>query len=137
MRVLMASRGVVPVRAGCGGAEIVVYQLVRSMAALGHRVTLVGEIDESDFELPPGVEVVRVRNAGRRLSRFLPDGLAKWIVEHLFGNVAVARRTRGLIRERRGAFDIVHAHGALSALLISFGIDSTIVYTVLDATPWS
>ena len=133
----MATRGVVPVRAGCGGAEIVVYELARSMAELGHRVTLVGEVDESDFELPAGLDVVQVRNAAQRATRWLPDGLAKWMVQHLFGNIAVARTTRRLLRERPGSFDIVHAHGALSAALISIGHPSHLVYTEHDATPWS
>lgn len=138
MKILMASRGVVPVKAGCGGAEIVVYQLARSMALQGHEVTLVGDVDEGDLELPSGLEVVRVRNPIRRATRVLPDGLPKWIVQHLLGNVLVARRVRALLRERRGAFDVVHAHGALSALLISFrNRGLPLVYTEHDATPWS
>lgn len=138
MKILMASRGVVPVKAGCGGAEIVVYQLARSMVLQGHEVTLVGDIDEGDFELPSGLEVVRVKNPVSRVSRFLPDGLPKWIVQHLFGNVLVALRARKLIRSRGGTYDVVHAHGALSALLISFGNRSIpLVYTEHDATPWS
>jgi glycosyltransferase involved in cell wall biosynthesis len=138
MRILMASRGVAPIKAGCGGAEIVVYQLARTMALQGHEVTLVGDLDEDDFDLPPGLEVVRVRNPVRRATRFLPDGLPKWLIQHLLGNVRVARRTRGLLREDRGAFDVVHAHGALSALLISFrNREIPIVYTEHDATPWS
>jgi D-inositol-3-phosphate glycosyltransferase len=138
MKILMASRGVIPVKAGCGGAEIVVYQLARSMALQGHEVTLVGDVDERDFELPPGLEVVRVRNPVARASRFLPNGLPKWIVQHLFGNVVVARRTRKLLRERPGTYDVIHAHGALSAVLISIRNRSVpLVYTEHDATPWS
>jgi D-inositol-3-phosphate glycosyltransferase len=137
MKILMASRGVIPVKAGCGGAEIVVYQLARSMALQGHEVTLVGDVDERDFELPPGLEVVRVRNPVAR-ARFLPNGLPKWIVQHLLGNVVVARRTRKLLRSRPGTYDVIHAHGALSAVLISIRNRSVpLVYTEHDATPWS
>ena len=138
MRILMASRGVVPVEAGCGGAEIVIYQLSRSMALQGHEITLVGDIHESDLELPPGLEIERVRNPISRATRFPPDGLPRWIVQHLLGNVLVARRARKLLRERRGAFDVVHTHGALSTLMISFrNRNIPLVYTEHDATPWS
>ena len=116
MKILIASRGVIPLKAGCGGAEIVVYQLARSMALRGHAVTLVGDVDERDFQLPAGLEVVRVQNRARA-ARFLPDGLPRWIAQHLLGNVLAARRTRKLLRERPGFYDVVHAHGALSALL--------------------
>jgi glycosyltransferase involved in cell wall biosynthesis len=136
MKILMASRGVVPVKAGCGGAEIVVYQLARNLAKAGHEVTLVGEVDEREFALLPGLEVVPAGRVSRR-SRFLPDGLARWIVQHLFGNVSVARTVRRVLRERPGEFDVVHAHGSLSALLISLGHDVPLVYTEHDATPWS
>ncbi|MFL5738440.1 MAG: glycosyltransferase family 4 protein [Actinomycetota bacterium] len=136
MKILITSRGVVPVKAGCGGAEIVVYQLARSMALQGNDVTLVGEVDENDFELPERLRVEQVESQSHRRMRFLPGGLPTWIVQHLLGNVLVALRARALLREQR--FDVVHAHGALSALVISFGNRSTpLVYTEHDATPWS
>ena len=136
MKILIASRGVIPLKAGCGGAEIVVYQLARSMALRGHAVTLVGDVDERDFQLPAGLEVVRVQNR-TRAARFLPDGLPRWIAQHLLGNILAARRTRRLLRERPGFYDVIHAHGALSALLISFRSRVPLVYTEHDATPWS
>jgi glycosyltransferase involved in cell wall biosynthesis len=136
VKILMTSRGVVPVKAGCGGAEIVVYQLARSMALQGHDVTLVGEVDEHDFELPEGLTVEQVESQSHKQMRFLPGGLPTWIVQHLLGNLLIALRARRLLRE--GEFDVVHAHGALSALLISLGNRSTpLVYTEHDATPWS
>jgi len=124
------------VKAGCGGAEIVVYQLARSMALQGHDVTLVGEVDERDFELPERLTVQQVESQSHKPMRFLPGGLPTWIVQHLLGNLLVALRARQLLREQ--GFDVVHAHGALSALLISFGNRETpLVYTEHDATPWS
>jgi glycosyltransferase involved in cell wall biosynthesis len=137
MKILIASRGVVPVRAGCGGAEIVVYQLARWLASAGHEVTLVAEVDEREFEIRPGLEVVPVAPALSRWTRLLPDGLARWIVQHLIGNLVVALAVRRLLRERSGAFDVVHAHGALTALLMSIGRTPPLVYTEHDATPWS
>lgn len=137
VKILIASRGVIPLKAGCGGAEIVVYQLARSMALRGHAVTLVGDVDERDFQLPAGLEVVRVQNRARAAG-FLPDGLPRWIAQHLLGNVLAAQRTRRLLRERPGFYDVVHAHGALSALLISLRSRGVpLVYTEHDATPWS
>jgi D-inositol-3-phosphate glycosyltransferase len=136
VKILITSRGVVPVKAGCGGAEIVVYQLARSMALQGNEVTLVGEVDENDFELPERLRVEQVESQSHRRMRFLPGGLPTWIVQHLLGNLLVALRARALLREQR--FDVVHAHGALSALVISLGNRGTpLVYTEHDATPWS
>jgi glycosyltransferase involved in cell wall biosynthesis len=137
MKILIASRGVVPVRAGCGGAEIVVYQLSRWLAAQGHDVTLVAEVDEDEFEILPGLEVVPVGSSASRWWRWLPDGLARWVVQHLIGNIVVALTVRRLVRDRADGFDVVHAHGALSALLISLRRPAPLVYTEHDATPWS
>jgi D-inositol-3-phosphate glycosyltransferase len=136
MQILIASRGVLPITSGCGGAETVGYQLARSMAEAGHNVTLVG-----DLRRAAGTQALRVRpmpNPGARVARFVPDGLLRWLVLHLFGNVAIARAVRRAVREEPGRFDLIHAHGALTVILLSFWVRGVpIVYTEHDATPWS
>jgi glycosyltransferase involved in cell wall biosynthesis len=67
----------------------------------------------------------------------LPDGLLRWIAQHLAGNVAVAVAVRRLLREPGVPYDVVHANGALSALLLSIRRTVPIVYTEHDATPWA
>ncbi len=137
MRILIASRGVLPIRTGCGGAEIVGYQLAKSMAQAGHDVTLVGDVQQPTS---PGalLRVHQMSNPGARIARFVPDGLLRWIVLHLFGNVAIALAVRRLMREAPDGFDVIHTHGALAVILLRFWARGTpLVYTEHDATPWS
>jgi hypothetical protein len=47
VKVLMLSRGVVPIGARCGGSELAVYELARHLARRGHDVTLVSDVDDS------------------------------------------------------------------------------------------
>ncbi len=136
MRILVASRGVLPITDGCGGAETVGYQLAVSMADAGHDVTLVGDLRRSARS--SHVAVRQIRNPSSRAARFVPDGLLRWFVLHLFGNIAVARAVHRTVREATDGFDLIHAHGALAAILLTFLVrDVPIVYTEHDATPWS
>jgi D-inositol-3-phosphate glycosyltransferase len=55
-------------------------------------------------------------------------------MQHLVGNLSAVLKTRRLARERQ--FDVLHAHGALSAVLLSFRRKIPLVYTENDAPPW-
>ena len=136
MRILIASRGVLPIADGCGGAEIVGYQLAVSMADAGHQVTLLGDLRRSQGS--SNVIVRQTPNPASRIARWVPDGLLRWFVLHLFGNLAIARAARRTVRETPDPFDVINAHGALAVILLSFFVRGVpIVYTEHDATPWS
>jgi glycosyltransferase involved in cell wall biosynthesis len=129
----MANRGVVALRAGCGGAEQAAYQLARQLAADGVEVTLVSEaegVEETD-----GLSIVPLDNWLVRRIRVLPGGFARWVVQHLVGNIATARAVFKLLRENQ--YDVVHVHGSLTALLLARRASVPVVYTEHDATPWS
>ena len=130
----MLSRGVVPLGSRCGGAELVAYQLARHLVSDGHEVTLVSDVDETFSGRMKGLEFAPVDNRLQRVSRWLPAGFVAWIIRHLASNIAVTALARKLIREER--FEIVHAHGNLSALLLSFFAKVPVAYTEHDAPPW-
>jgi glycosyltransferase involved in cell wall biosynthesis len=137
VKVLVASRGVVPIEAGCGGAEIVAYQLAKNMAESGHDVTFVADLDPTVFEPTVGLNVVPVGGRIQALVRRLPAGLPRWMLQHLFGNLAVARTVRKILRRQGDLYAVIHTHGALSTILISWGTGTPLIYTEHDATPWS
>jgi len=123
------------VHVGCGGAELAMYQLSKSIGLAGHRVTMVADVVESDFGSTPEVRVVPVTGRIHGLAGRLPNGFVGWMVKHLVGNIASALRARQLLRQEH--FDVVHAHGNLCALLLSRFTRVPIVYTEHDSTPWS
>jgi glycosyltransferase involved in cell wall biosynthesis len=133
--VLVVGRGVVSIHVGCGGAELAMYQLAKSIGLAGHRVTMVADVVEADFGSTPEVRVVPVAGRMHKLASRLPNGFVGWMVKHLVGNIASALRARRLLREEH--FDVVHAHGNLCALLLSRFTRVPIVYTEHDSTPWS
>jgi glycosyltransferase involved in cell wall biosynthesis len=133
--VLVVGRGVVPVRVGCGGAELAMFQLAKAVALAGHRVTLVADVVVADFPTVPELRVVAPSGRLLGLVARLPNGFAGWVVKHFAGNLASALCARRLLR--REVFDLVHAHGNLGALLLSRFTRTPIVYTEHDSTPWS
>jgi len=135
LSVLVVGRGVVPVKIGCGGAELAMWQLAKSIGLAGHKVTLVADVVTDDFPPTPEVRIVPVAGRLQRLVSRLPNGFFGWIVKHLAGNVASALRARRLLREDH--FDVVHAHGNLGALLLGRLTRVPVVYTEHDSTPWS
>ena len=136
MRILIASRGVLPISDGCGGAETVGYQLAMSMADAGHEVTLLGDVRRS--QRSSTIILRETGNPAARVARYVPDGLLRWFVLHLFGNLAIALAARRTIRTAPDAFDVIHAHGALAVIVLTFCVRHVpIVYTEHDATPWS
>jgi glycosyltransferase involved in cell wall biosynthesis len=134
----MASRGVVPIKPGCGGAELVVLNLAKSLARSGHQVTLVADTAGGLIDPVGGLRVVPVRNRWIAAVERLPSGLfgfLGWLAQHLVGNVAVAAKVKQLLRAD-GPYDVVHMHGNLSTVLIARSCSIPLVYTEHDATPW-
>src|SRR5438105_1897099 len=117
LRVLMVGRGVVPIKVGCGGAELAMYQLGKALALAGHEVTVVADVVERDFPPTPGLTFEAPAGSLYRLAGRLPAGFLFWIVRHLLGNLASFARARELLRGDR--FDLVHAHGNLAAYLLA------------------
>jgi glycosyltransferase involved in cell wall biosynthesis len=134
VKVLMLSRGVVPIGARCGGAELAVYELARHLARRGHDVTLVSDVDDSVGRGIEGLASVPLDSPIQRLSRRLPGGFFAWTLQHLIANIVVTGLARRLMREQR--FDHVHAYGNLSALLLTFIAKIPVTYTEEDAPPW-
>jgi glycosyltransferase involved in cell wall biosynthesis len=138
LRILIASRGVLPIGAGAGGAELVALQLSKALAVRGHQVTLIADIDRSRVTIPPCLEVVPVgMEALRGLVMRLPRGFPRWLLQHLTGNLAVGRRIHCLVRRSPAGFHVIHCHGALAAVLTKRTSAVPVVYTEHDATPWT
>lgn len=126
----MVCRGVVPIGPGCGGAEAVAYELARALAAAGHHVTLLSDALEPEHITAHGVALVPL---GRPLS---PPacGFFSWVLRHLTGNLAAARAARAELAS--GQYDVVHVHGALTAMRVAAASRVPVVYTEHDAPPW-
>ena len=133
--VLVVGRGVVPVKVGCGGAELAMFQLSKAIGLAGHRVTLVADVVESDFPSTPEIRVVPITGRLHRFAAHLPNGFVGWLVKHFVGNIASALSARRLLQTEQ--FDVVHAHGNLAALLLTHFTRVPVVYTEHDSTPWS
>jgi glycosyltransferase involved in cell wall biosynthesis len=135
LRILVVGRGVVPIKIGCGGAELAMYQLSKTFALAGHEATLVADVVEDDFPSAPRLRFVPLESRAQRLAARLPGSFAGWLVRHLVGNLASAARVRSLLRSER--FDVIHVHGNLAAILITRFARVPVVYTEHDSTPWS
>jgi glycosyltransferase involved in cell wall biosynthesis len=145
LRVLMVTRGVMPVGSGSGGAELVAFQLARHLKNCGEDVVLVSDVDSSWREQAaatlPVAETGTYRGLGR-LVRRVPLDFPRWVLQHLLGNVRAARRAAALLRRDGPGFDVVHVHGALAAILLRRKLGQrpsqpVLVYTEHDSTPWS
>jgi dolichol-phosphate mannosyltransferase len=134
LRVLMLTRGVVPLAAGAGGAELAAHELSRALVTDGHEVTLVADYADGDADEFPGLALRPVDSRFVRAAERVPGAFPNWLARHLAGNLAVVRRARQILREQ--PHDIVHAHGALSAALLANVADIPVIYTEHDAPPW-
>ena|ERR1700722_20390981 len=121
MRILMVSRGVVPVGRNSGGAEFVAFRLATYLANRGEEVVFVSDIDSSICEaVPANLSIVQVgtyQGIGR-LIKLVPMDFPRWILQHLLGNFYAARRARAILETDEEGFDVIHVHGALATVLI-------------------
>jgi glycosyltransferase involved in cell wall biosynthesis len=113
---------------------LVAYELARVFARQGHEVTLVSDVGESERHATENLQFVEIESALQRFVSRLPGGFATWLLQHLIGNVSAVLTVCRLTRQR--SFDVVHAHGNLSAILLSILCDLPLVYTEHDAPPW-
>ena len=141
----MVSRGVVSVGRSSGGAELVAFELAGHLADHGEEVVLVSDVDTSVLErVPPKLLIAEVgtyRVFGR-LVRLVPMDFPRWLLQHLVGNLRVARRAHSVLKTDEHGFDVVHVHGALAAILLHRALRThrdriPLVYTEHDSTPWS
>jgi len=114
LRVLMVGRGVVPIKVGCGGAELAMYQLGKTLAGIGHQVTVVADVVENDFPAIPGLRFVPPKGWPHRLAARMPADFLSWVLRHLVGNLASFLRARQLLRS--DGFDLPgHQRGGVPA----------------------
>ena len=138
MRILMLNRGIfpIPTSSSGGGAEQHAYLLAGNLGKR-HSVHFITRISRR-------IDMGRVRVVPIILNRtYIPPtiGFFGWVLKHLFGNLLVAYKALLLLMKEDFKFDVIHAHGNLSALIISilkriFRRRIPIVYTVHDSTPW-
>lgn len=134
LRILMVSRGVVPIAAGCGGSELVAFELARILARSGHQITFLTDVADDEDASEPNLEFVPIESRLQQRLTKLPGGFFPWMLQHLVGNLTVVTATRRLTRER--GYDLIHAHGNLSTILISAFSRLPLAYTEHDAPPW-
>lgn len=138
LKVLVVSRGVKPAgAASSGGAELVMLRLAEQAVNFGHDVHLISDIeDKTSVDARIKLHKVGVPNGiGIRLRK---SGFAFWIMLHFLGNLLASWRAVKLVRSQETPFDVIHCHGNLSGLILSFFKgSSTLVYSEHDSTPWS
>jgi len=138
LRILMLTRGVLSLdNQTIGGAEHYALQISHQLASHGHVVHLVADCSEETRQdlASKGVQVHPVD-----LPRFLSGGTIKqrflgWILLHLISNILAFFKGASVVREQ--SIDLIHAHGALSTILLSYRFPGLpLVYTLHDAGPW-
>lgn len=139
LKILVVTRGVLPLGVRAGGAERVAYRLATTLAREGHDVSLVSDVDQLDGELPEALKILPIGRSSRLLER-LPSTFGRWLAQHLLGNLRVVQIARRAITNPDDGipFDAVHAHGALAALMLARTPGCpAVVYTEHDSTPWA
>ncbi len=138
MKLLVVSRGVRPISPNlAGGAEYALFNQAWRLAQSGHEVHVISDSEGSPQEAYP----FTLHPVGVPLwfsSYCRGAGFALWTLLHLLGNFLAFVSALRVLRSSRGSFQVVHCHGNLSGLLLSFLCrDIPIVYTEHDSTPWA
>jgi glycosyltransferase involved in cell wall biosynthesis len=135
--VLIVNRGIfrVPPESSGGGAEKHGYYLANYLAKSGNDVHFVSKVRKGArfnsrvvlHRVPPSRGVIPPRAS-----------LFGWVMKHLFGNILSVMVALRVLAKSRSRFDIIHCHGALTALLLAKIVGSRVpvVYTMHDASPW-
>lgn len=133
MKILMVNRGIFPVPWDRGGgAEWRCYKLANALGELGHKVHLVtNTTDSKSFHSNVMIHKLRTPSFKQK------SGICGYALNHLVGNLSVVEKTCSLLLEKLHRFDVIHCHGALSALLLSrIRKHHPIIYTAHDPTPY-
>lgn len=138
LKVLVVSRGVKPAgAASSGGAELVMLRLAEQAVNFGHDVHLISDVEDK-ASVDTRIKLHTVGVPSRIGNRLRKSGFAFWIMLHFLGNILASWRAVRLVRSQETPFDVIHCHGNLSGLILSFfKSSSTLVYSEHDSTPWS
>ncbi|MFX1537033.1 MAG: glycosyltransferase family 4 protein [Promethearchaeota archaeon] len=133
MRVLLVSLCFfkVPPRKG-GGVDYHTYKLANALAELGCKVHYI--VDVADGAIFHKNVVLRQAECP---SLPLRVSFLSWIRNHFVANMFAFKSALSALIHESSDFDIIHAHGNLSNLLISlFKKNIPLVYTVHNPPPW-
>jgi len=133
LRILLINTGIFPVPPNRGGGiELHTYNLARALSELGSEVHYITDItNEARFN-----SNVMVYNTHTPRMRF-QAGFGEWVMSHVMGGAFSFKTALSTLLFKRSDFDIVHVHGNLSGLLVSFINEPTpLVFTTHNPTPW-
>src|SRR3972149_661274 len=133
MRILMVNRGIfrVPPESSGGGAEKHGYYLANHIAKLGHEVHFVSKT-RFGVSFDPRVIVQHVPPGRGVISP--ATSFFGWVMKHLFGNILSFVVALRVLAKNHFRMNIIHCHGALTALMLSVlvGWRIPVVYTMHD-----
>jgi len=134
MKVLLVSRGVFPVPIQYGaGAEAHMYNLANAIATFGYEVHYVTNVSPQGwFHKNIVLHVIKS-------SKILPNKtFLAWTFCHASGNLRALKGALKALKNENYSFDVIHTHGNLSSLLLSYAKKNIpLVYTVHDNPPYS
>jgi len=134
VKILLVSRGVfsVPVKYGAG-AEVHMYNLTNAIAALGCEVHYVTNVS------PEGWFNENIILHTIKSSKMLANkAFSAWTFCHASGNLRAFKGALKALKDENYSFDVIHSHGNLSSLLLSYTKkDVPLIYTVHDNPPYS
>lgn len=134
MKVLLVSRGVFPVPIEYGaGAEAHMYNLANAIATFGYEVHYVTNISPQGwFHKNIVLHVIES-------SKILPNkAFLAWTFCHASGNLRALKGALTALKNEKYSFDVIHSHGNLSSLLLSYAKKNIpLVYTIHDNPPYS
>jgi glycosyltransferase involved in cell wall biosynthesis len=136
VKILLVSRGVfpVPVKSGAG-AEAHMYSLANAIAGLGHEVHYVTNVSSHEKgEFHKNVILHRIEPSKIPANK----SFYAYTLCHFAGNVRAFRTALKTLRNEKYKFDVIHSHGNLATLLLSyFKRELPLVYTIHDTPPYS
>ena len=135
LKILFLNRGVFPIprESSGGGAESHGYLLAKELGKK-HKICFVTRVSRQ-IDMGRNIEVLPI--VFNRTYIPPTTGFFGWILKHLFANLFITFQALRVLTKSNYGFDIIHSHGNLSALLMSFFRGKVpLVYTVHDSTPW-
>jgi glycosyltransferase involved in cell wall biosynthesis len=132
VRILIVNTGIFPIPPQKGGGiETHVYYLVKNLAKLVDEIHCVTDITPK-AELPSNVYIHKVHAP----SFSFQISFLGWMLNHAIGQTMAFGSS--FLESLRHSYDVIHAHGKLSAFLLlsSRKLAPKLVYTIHDPTPW-